>query len=234
MSKEIKYNIDMIKRALVFATYMPNVRRGLKYIDTLKKYFGDFDIYIGQNSCNPVFEQMLHINGLTNTIRVDKSIEVNSDASAYQAGLKLLKSQGKRYDQVFFTHTKGSSYVEDSQWIVSCDSYFTGFCERRNLMTEKLAQPNIGGVSYVGRAEPMNGGGYAADIARYYEPRFEPVKDIMSLITMYAIKGEIVHQFLDTAKDNFFTDKLDRYFFETSFPLIVDKYGYERDHVFMW
>jgi hypothetical protein len=224
----------MMKRALIFAAYMPNVRRTLKYTDTIKRYFHDCDVYIGINSCTPVFKQLLHGEGFTNTIEVDRSIEVNSDASAYQAALKLLKSQGKQYDTFYFTHTKGASYPDDQQWIVSCDSYFTGFCERRSIMNDKLREPNVGGVSYVGRAEPMNGGGYAADIAKYYNPQFSEVADIMSLTTSYVIKGEIVHQFLNTVKPEFFTDRLDRYFFETSFPLIVDKYGLKRDHVHMW
>ncbi len=224
----------MMKRALVFASFMPNVRRTLKYTDTIKRYFPDFDVYVGINSCTPLFKQLLHGEGFTNTIEVDKAIEVNSDASAYQAGLKLLKSQGKTYDAVYFTHTKGASYPDDQQWIVSCDSYFTGFCERRNVINEMLSAPGVGGVSYVGRAEPMNGSGYSTDVARYYQPRFEDVKDIMSLTTSYAIKGEVLHQFLDTVDPKFFTDKLDRYFFETSFPLIVDKFGLERKHIHIW
>jgi hypothetical protein len=66
-----------------------------------------------------------------------------------------------------------------------------------------------------------------------FDPKNE-VENIMSLITMYSIKGSIVKEFVQNADPTFFTDKLDRYFFETSFPLIIDRMGYKRKHLVMW
>jgi len=221
-------------KAVIMAAFMPQIRRSLAYSDAIKKHYSDCDVYIGINSSPPGFEKILHTQGLTNTVRVNPAIEVNSDASAYQAALKLFKEQNRKYETVYFIHTKGASYADDKQWNESYIGYFLDFCKRRESIDKILESARVGGVSYVGKEEPMNGSDYSTIMSEYYDPRFTAVKDIMSLITMYAIKGPIVRQFLDTVRDDFFTDKLDRYFFETSFPLIVDKYGLQREHLVMW
>lgn len=222
-------------KALVFAAYIPDIKRCFTYTDKIKETFGDCDVYIGINSSYPVLEQVIREQGFTNIVSVDKALEVTSDASAYQAALKLLKDSGKVYDTVYFTHSKGTSYADDTQWKVSCDSYFVGFCKRRHLVDEMMNQDNIGGTCYVGRKEPMNGSGYEVEIAQHFTPRNRGCEDIMSLITMYGISGEVLHDFLSSVKDTFFTTKLEnRYFFETSFPLIVDLYGKKRAYIHMW
>lgn len=224
-----------MSKALVFAAYIPNIKRCLKYTDQIKASFPDCDVYIGINSSYPLLEQVLMGQGFTNIVGVDKNLEVNSDASAYQAALKLLMASGKTYDTVYFTHSKGSSYPDDTQWLASCDSYFIGFCIRRHLVDSMMNGEDVGGTSYVGRKAPMSGSGYEMEIAQQFTPRQRGCEDIMSLITMYGIKGEIVHNFLSSVRYTFFTTKIEsRYFFETSFPLIVDLYGKKRAYITMW
>lgn len=222
-------------KAVVFAAFLPNIQRSQIYMDHLKKHYSDCDVYIGLNSSFPGAEEYLKSNGFHNVIHVPKKLEVNSDASAFQAALLLLRSKNIEYETVYFTHTKGISYADPNSWMTSCRDYFVGFCERRNLIDESLKDPLIGGVSYVGRKEPMNNGGYSKEMDDYC-PTLKQTEtdDIMSLITMYGIRGNIVKYFIDHCKDQFYTTKLDRYFFETSFPLIVDKSGFKRHHLAMW
>ncbi len=222
-------------KAVVFAAYLPNVYRSQVYVDHLKKHYSDCDIYIGLNSSFPGAEAYLKFNGFNNIIHVPRRLEVNSDASAFQAALLLLKSKNIEYETVYFTHTKGISYADPNNWMISCRDYFIGFCTRRNLIDEALTNENIGGVSYVGRKEPMNNGGYSKEIDDYCPSlKQTEVDDIMSLITMYGIKGKLVKYFIDNCTVDFFNTKLDRYFFETSFALIVDKSGFKRHHLAMW
>jgi hypothetical protein len=120
--------------------------------------------------------------------------------------------------------------------MISCRDYFIGFCLKRYEMDEHLKAPaRPGGVSLVGRKEPMDNGGYSKEIDAFWpKAPHTKVDDIMSLITMYAIKGHIVKYFIDECTPEFYTTKLDRYFFETSFPLIIDKSGCKRHHLAMW
>ena len=220
--------------AVVFAAYFPNRHRVQIYLDTLKKYYKDCDVYIGLNSSFPGANEYLESQGFPNVIQVTKALEVNSDASAYQAALLLLRSTNKNYDIIYFSHSKGTSYPEETRWKESCNDYFIQFMSRRSEV-DNLISDTIGGVSFVGRKEAMNTSGYSKEMDVYCSIlKQKEVEDIMSLITMYAIKGSIVKYFLDNCITSFFTNKLDRYFFETSFPLIVDKSGLQRHHLIIW
>lgn len=225
----------MAKNAVVFAAWMPMIYRSTIYLDALHYYFPDCDFYIGLNPSVPEFEQILISRGFINIAKVDPALEVASDASSYQAALKLLKEKNIEYDTVHFLHTKGVSYKNDLQWMSSCESYFLGYCKRINLVTDALNKDaTIGGVSYVGRKEPMNNSGYSLELDKYITAKQTDVENIMSLITFYSIRGSIVKNFLDNCKTQFFHDKMDRYFYETTFPLVVDKYGFKRHYLTMW
>lgn len=224
-----------MKNAVIFAMYLPNPARAQIYIDALKTYFGDCDVYIGLNSSFIGVEKYLNQHGFFNIVYVNKNLEVASDASAYQAALKLLKSKNIEYKNVYFIHTKGISYPEPERWMISCRDYFLGFCRQRNKIDENLELENCGMSAPIGRAETMNNGGYSKEMDKYCPGMKQTdVEDIMSLITFYGIKGSVVKHFLDNCIPQFFETKLDRYFFETSFYLIVDKMGYKRLHLGIW
>lgn len=224
------------KNAIVFASWFPNLERSPFYINDMQKNFKDIDVYFGVNPSNTNYHKTLKLIGYDNVAVTPNERVVPSDASAFQTALELLKNSGNEYETIYFLHTKGISYQNDAAWMSSYESYYLGFF-RQLQEIEKVLKSNelVGGVSYVGRKEPMNGSGYSAALDKYYD--FEtnmPVANIMSLITFYAIRGKVVHKFLKDVKPEFFTDKLDKYFFETSFPLIVDKLGFERHHLVMW
>ncbi len=224
-----------MKNVVIFAAWMPRIDRAQIYVDKLKEHYGDCDVYIGINPGSvPEFEALLRANGFSNIVNVDPEIAVNSDASAFQAALFLLKESGKTYKTVYFLHTKGVSYATDKEWMDSCESYFVGFCIRRNLVDAEIIKDGIGGVSYVGRNEPMNGSGYSTVLDKYYWPKEYGCENIMSLTTFYAVRYSIVKEFLDECIERFFIDQLDRYFFEASWPLLVDRAGFKRHHLVMW
>jgi hypothetical protein len=224
-----------MKNAVVVAMFLPNSYRAEVYVNAIRKHFSDCDVYIGLNSSFIGVEQYLNQNGFFNIVYVDKKLEVTSDASAYQAALKLLKSKNQEYKNIYFIHTKGISYPEPERWLTSCRDYFLGFCKQRDRIDALLEETEVGGAAPIGRAEPMNNGGYSKDMDKYCpNMKQTDVEDIMSLITFYGIKGNIVKHFLDNCIPEFFTTKLDRYFFETSFYLIVDKMGYKRKHLGIW
>jgi predicted subunit of tRNA(5-methylaminomethyl-2-thiouridylate) methyltransferase len=223
------------KSAIVFAGWFPNLERSPFYINDMKKNFKNIDVYFGVNPSNTNYHKTLNLIGYDNVAITSPERVVDSDASAFQSALELLKNSGNQYETIYFIHTKGISYKDDAAWMSSYESYYLGFF-RQLAEIEKVLEKNesVGGVSYVGRVEPMNGSGYSTVLDKYFDFGNNAVANIMSLLTFYAIRGKIVNEFIQNAKPEFFTDKLDRYFFETSFPLIVDKMGYERHHLVMW
>jgi hypothetical protein len=110
------------------------------------------------------------------------------------------------------------------------------FIEKRKGFDSILEKEDIGGWAHIARKFTMKDSGYLKSIANYIDtPNIEGIQDTMWLITHYAIKGKIVKWFLDKANDDFFNKKIeDRYFFEASFPLIVDLYGKTRFNEVFW
>src|SRR5690348_819586 len=106
-----------MKSAVIFAMYLPTQFRAELYVNAVKKYFPDCDVYIGLNTSFIGAENYLNQRGFNNVVHVDKKLEVTSDASAYQAALKLLKSKNIEYKNVYFMHTKGISYPEPDRWL---------------------------------------------------------------------------------------------------------------------
>lgn len=223
------------RNAIVFAGWFPNLERSPFYINDMKKNFKNIDVYFGVNPANTNYHKTLNLIGYDNVGMTPEERVVDSDASAFQTALELLKKSGNVYETIYFIHTKGISYKDDAAWMSSYESYYLGFFRQLNEIENILSNREaVGGVSYVGRVEPMNGSGYSTVLDKYYDFGNNAVSNVMSLLTFYAIRGKIVNEFIQNAKPEFFTDKLDRYFFETSFPLIVDKMGYERHHLVMW
>jgi hypothetical protein len=224
-----------MSNAVVFAGWFPNLERSNYYINDMKKHFKDEDVYFGVNPSSTNFHKTLGLIGYDNVSITPDNRVVNSDASAFQTALELLKKSNKTYETIYFLHTKGMSY-NNQAWFSSYDSYYLGFFRHlQQINTILKNEENVGGVSYVGRNEPMHGSGYSLALDKYYDfGENNQTSNIMSLITFYAIRGKIIKEFIDNCNTSFFTDTLDRYFFETSFPLIVDKMGYERRHLVMW
>jgi len=223
----------MNKNAVIFAAWVPDINRIFPYLVGIAEHFNDCDIYVGLNpSQNDAFDTLVKV-GIKNIIRVSDLLVVNSDASAYQAALLLFKTANQKYETVHFLHTKGISH-HNQLWQSYVNDYFLSYCRKKVEIDTILAtDQTIGGVSFVGRTDVMDGG-YSDDIGKYLDIEQHPVENTMSLLTFYSIRGTIVDKFLEHCKSEFYTQKLDRYFFETSFPLIVDKLGYKRHFLIRW
>lgn len=232
----------MNKNAVVFSTWLPPqvVYRGGLYLSYINEYFKDCDVYIGINHNSDLsWVDMIEYNmpmDNVNISMVDPELAVNSDASGFQTALELLQKSGKKYENVYFMHTKGTSYPFDFQWYVSCRDYFMQFAEKRKECDASLMDSTVGGWSHIARKFDMKNSNYYTLMKSFINSEIskEP-KDTMWLITHYAIKGEIVDWFLKNVKPEFFTTKFeDRYFFEVCFPLIVDAYGLDRVNQVFW
>jgi hypothetical protein len=223
------------KDAVVYAGWFPDLERPNYYINALQQNYKTEDVFFGINPSQTNFHKTLPMIGYDKIDVTPAERVVNSDASAFQTALKILKTSNETYDKIHFLHTKGISYQNTQAWHSSFDSYYLGYMRKKEEVISILDSNNtVGGVSYVGRDEPMNGSGYSTVLDKYYNFKINEVENIMSLITFYTIRGNIVKEFLNGCKEEFFTDKLDRYFFETSFPLIVDRFGHKRQHLVKW
>lgn len=110
-----------------------------EYLDMLKTNFSGVDIYAGINfSANPNIEEKLENSGLNIKFHriSDVTFHILSDASAYQFALKMMMESGKRYDVVWFVHTKGGHNDRDD--IRSL--YIKHFFPKRNYIESKFNQ----------------------------------------------------------------------------------------------
>lgn len=231
----------MKENAVVFSSWMPPgvIHRGNIYLSFIRDYFPDCDIYVGVNpDSDLVWVDLIEsIFPDANIALVDPEMAINSDASAFQSALKSLKDADHQYKNVYFMHSKGISYPTDSQWYISCRDYFMQFAEKRKEFDKLLESETVGGWAHVARKFDMSSSGYAKNIKAFIEnvDTKDRYTETMWLLTHYAIKGEIVKWFLDNCDQSFFDKKLDdRYFFEASFPLIVDMYGRSRINEVFW
>lgn len=214
-----------MKDCVLFAAWCPYLHRMYPYIQILKKCYSNCDIFVGVNpNTKPEFIKLLNDNSINNIIHVNPSQEVNSDASAFQAALKLYKNSSKDYRYVYFLHTKGMSYKSEEQWKTSRESYFDSFANRR-LECEKLLSPDdVGGCGLVANfCWSLYNSDYIKYVTKFINPPHNQVQNVMWLTTNYAIKNDAVKYFVDNCKEEFFNVNLgDRYFFESSFPMIVE------------
>lgn len=219
---------------IIFSATIINPEREFvlrRFLETFKAKFSDCDIYVGINPVSiPNLESIILEYGLNVQIATaDFSLYNESDASGYQAAIKLLYDSGKRYDTYWFVHTKSgvnshSDYLRE--W------YIDNFLIYRNPIESYM---NVKGVGSYGML------GLEYDFTRHYT---ETDTDIslwtngiseelpythayfFYIHTIYAISKGPMDKFLDLITDEWFTSKLDRYYFEGIFPFIVSRAGY--------
>lgn len=203
------------------------------FLEEFKKDFSDCDIYVGvnPNSIQAVEDVInnsnLKIKGLA---RASERLYTQSDASAYQAALKLASESNTNYDTYWFVHTKSgvnnhSDYLRD--W------YINNFLANKAEVEELLHKHSgIGSYGMLGVAyNPHNA--YQeqdVDIPLFQNTITEALPcthaNFLYIHTLYAIKGVVVKKFLELITDTWFDSKLDRYYFEGVFPFIVSRLGY--------
>lgn len=214
-----------MKDALVFSAYCPDelFPRFYKYRNLIQKYFSDADVYIGLNGSNKGVQQMLRQDGFYAEVVPDHLI-TNSDNSGYQCALGLMKLMNKRYDTVYFSHTKSITHYHDFDDTLRYIEQ--EFYNLRPYIKSKLNN-RVGSWSFYGSVG--NGDGGQDTLNRYYDFKFTS-SDVLYWLTSYAMTGDIVYQFLQNCSKDFFDIKYEdcgynRYFFETYFPGVVSKMG---------
>lgn len=219
--------------ASIFDSTRLNVLRD--FFSTFKNTFGDADFYIGVNHGSvPNLEKIIDEYQLNcHFVRVDESLYTKTDASAYQAALKLLKQSGNKYDIYWFGHTKGGV---NSRGDIR-EMYLRDMFSKRNEIEDMFkACPYLG--SWGIRGNSISAAGvqwkdYNVDCGlpicnnAPFHPLFPFTHVNWSYIeTLYVLKKEPVENFLKLSSDEFFTTKLNPWYFETVMPWVPSRAGY--------
>jgi hypothetical protein len=219
-----------MKDCVIYAAWLNDDSLNELYISTISR-LNDCDFYVGFNhSTSKKFIELCHKTlPIISSKICDVELEVNSDASAYQAALQCYKDTCKeKYRNVYFIHNKGASHFH----VNYINEYLVKFINLRNEVNEKLE--TYGGFCIYGSINHDMSKAWNDLIKDTAKFTYEKPLDIIWWCTIYAIKAEIVDLYINNIKDDFFKTKLDRYFFEASFPLIVDKFGFTRYTQIFW
>ena len=225
-----------MRTAILFAIYFAN-DYGLKvarsFLDRFKA-FEDADIYVGINPAEKMREWISDLRAPNiRYAQTPDHLVIDSDASAYQTAFRLMHESGRRYDLLWFGHTKSAS---TGRW--NWAEYFgEKFFGRRIAVEHEFEDPDVGtyGPQAVIHPEPI------LDCITPYLKLPYPMLPIMYVHTFYACRGQPVHYFLKHC-ERFLTDPLPaggrmrpdgepieatpRYFFERDFYQLVWKQGY--------
>lgn len=214
------------RSAVVFASYINNddaLRLGLRFLDVFQSKFVDCDIFIGINPCQKQQEWINAIERSPLNIKfalTTPDLVMDSDASAYQTALRLLKESKYEHEQVWFGHTKGAT---SGNYDIT-DRYINNLFLKREVVDELFGNPEFGiyGLECALHPEKIED-----RISQYRTYNSDPLM-IMFLYSFYVIRGNIVYDFVHNCLEEFFTHKLkgDRYFFERDFYQIVFMQGY--------
>lgn len=221
-------------KAVVFSSYIPNLESLFvwkSFLEIFLNNFHDYDIYVWINywSINQREDLLLEYTTKLNINYwyVDKNLAINSDASGFQKALEILKKQSKRYELIWFGHTKWSTSARHSIREMIIKDFFWNKSEIENLF-EKNKKIGIY-WTYITTSTNFYTIDHNLDKLNKY-PYISA--NIFYLYTFYVISWEIIHDFLDTCDSSFFDKNLiehhwfDRYFFERDFPNIPTRYGY--------
>jgi hypothetical protein len=211
-----------MKNCVIYGAWLNNDRLNSLYLSTLAAHLSDCDFYVGFNhstSKNFVADCLAKLPVVAHRT-CEANLEVASDASAYQAALQCYKENKKEeYKNIYFIHNKGSSHYAPSY----INDYIMKFLRSRDEIEQKLE--TYGGYCLYGDiCNDVSGfwNNLIKDTATF---PYEKPMDVIWWCTVYALRASVVDGYLKTVKEEFFKTKLDRYFFEASFPLISDKQG---------
>lgn len=222
--------------AIIFSSYIPQSDRlyiGKEYLDIFKDFYSDCDIYIGINPdtipewFDMIDEYKKYLNISYDFVKPE--LYTRSDASGFQNGLLQLKNSGKKYDIIWFGHTKGGHYNDNIRkdqrnWM------YQNFWANREGITKEL-QSNSRFGAYAHTMTKTGKRGVSDPLDQFYNFKYSCI-DVFYVYTFYCIKGHIVDEFIQNCNITFFEKHLrdygfDRFFFERDFPHIVSKQGYE-------
>lgn len=217
---------------VLFSGYCPRQRIGEYYNDymiPLLSAYSDCDVIVGLSPQG--FTRIRPLQNELISIAPESRI-VDSDVTGYQEALRVLKHSGKVYDKVYFIHTKGISYYDNTKRKEAREKYLYSFFRSRAEINDVLKNPFIGSWCHTGRLkDPTKDLGYFNKICDTTFNFTHPWSGIECLFTLYCIKYDILQRFFEGTDDSFFERNLvdighNRYFFEHIFPTITDRYGY--------
>lgn len=229
-----------MKKAFILSSYIPTddiIWVGKEYLDMLVKNFQDYDIYIGVNPSTPewvktIEEYSKKIN-ITYGITKDNLV-IDSDASAFQTALSLVKQKNIKYELVWFGHTKGvTSNKHDFRHVI-----YKIFLDKKNIIEDLFEQNKDLGLfsPYMYKIKGKKWDNYINNNLRcILKGDYENNTNKSCYYTHYVLRGEPLYRFLNEVDEAFFNSnlltlgveqKFDRYFFERDFPMIIEKYGY--------
>jgi hypothetical protein len=226
-----------MKGSIIFASFIPSKNElyiGKQFLDKFKELYKNYDIFIGVNdSCKEWLDTIIEYSKTMNIYYdiTPKDLLIDSDASAFQTALKLLKNSGKKYDIYWFGHTKGvTSNAHDFRQEV-----FNIFWDKKDYIESEMFKNNASIYSpYIGTTAE-NYLNTTLPLIVYGKPNYN---NLSSYYTFWVNNGEVINNFIEICNPKFFTKKitsfdrlikdkygtnLDRYFFERDFPMIYQK-----------
>jgi hypothetical protein len=226
-----------MKGCIIFASHIPSkdkISVGKEFLDKFLESFKNYDLYIGVNNSCPEWIDVL--NDYSNKLKINyeitpKELLIDSDVSAFQTALRILKNSSKKYDIYWFGHTKGvTSNSHDFRKEVFNIFWDKKESIEKNMVDNKISiyTPYIGitAENYLNTTLPL---------IIYGKPN---INNLASYYTFWVNDGQVINYFIDNCNPKFFTEKitsferlikdkygdtLDRYFFERDFPMIYQK-----------
>lgn len=227
-----------MKTCVVYAAYIPdstklNVIR--EFFSVFKHKFQDADFYIGINPGSvPNLESVINEYNLNTKITyVPEELHTKTDASAFQSALNNIGiNKAFGYDVYWFGHTKGGVNSRENERYLYLNEFFS---KRQEIeqMFESYSELGSWGI----RGNAMNSlkqtwDTYNVDCGlpicgnvkwgnfQYTHVNWSYVE------TMYALKGKPVESFIKSSPTEFFTTKLNPWYFETVMSWVPSRCGY--------
>lgn len=234
---KVRLELINMKTCVIYAAYIPNSPKLnviREFFSVFKSQFHDADFYIGinpgsiPNTINTIKEYGLNCQ----FVNAQENLDTTTDASAYQAALKLLKDSGNKYDVYWFGHTKGGSNPREEERRLYINEFFS---KRKEIEDMFEQHPHLGSWGIRGNYMASSGkkwDTYNVDscISICGNKKFPPFNythvNWSYIETMYALKGKPVEEFINIVPDDFFTTKLDPWYFETVMPWVPSRCGY--------
>lgn len=217
-----------MKDAVVFAGYFPDENSLLvarEFIDFFNNHFPDCDFYFGTNPSRlaGTFEFLVRSSGLNADFGVARNeLIVDSDASAYQEGLRLLKRRSENYRYIYFFHSKGATNKNSH----ATRQVFMNFFKDRNRIEHFLSAPTVGSYSlFLAKGKTTYpdafNGLYKFELPYFYSYNY--------FHTIYAALAKPILDFIDNCDKGFLNTNIgewcDRWFFERDFIQVVWRTG---------
>lgn len=202
---------------------------GKTFLNIYEEYFPDAVLYVGINpsSYNDQWMNMLKHSSIETyyNLTPDRLI-LNSDASAYQTALRLVKEKNIEHDILWFNHQKSVAHAD-----VRCitDRHMDGLMRNRHQIEQLfMNDPMLGVYALEGWGidhDKMNAGNEEDYTSRYLEFPYSVLK-IATVYTFYAVRCTPVKILLEQSK-KFLNEQLPhRYFFENDFCELIFRQGY--------